>query len=151
MTRTPQSPFNTPRYLLTRLVLARRSSKTTRLLSNTPTPVPTHTSTHFQTVKSRQKSTYDRFFPAYRKRSSTAIPSAYLDATQLKLRPHLISLASLEPTNFPRKMVKLFAREEDRPTPKAIYNWRVYSCAIVAATAAIMIGLVHISIRISAH
>ncbi|GAA5890210.1 hypothetical protein JCM16303_002392, partial [Sporobolomyces ruberrimus] len=37
-------------------------------------------------------------------------------------------------------MVKLFAREEDRPTPKAIYNWRVYSCAIVAATAAIMIG-----------
>ncbi|GAA6060625.1 hypothetical protein JCM10212_006376 [Sporobolomyces blumeae] len=37
-------------------------------------------------------------------------------------------------------MVKLFAREEDRPTPSAVYNWRVYSCAIVAATAAIMIG-----------
>jgi len=46
-------------------------------------------------------------------------------------------------------MVKLFAREEDRPTPKAIYNWRVYSCAIVAATAAIMIGSVHLSVRIS--
>ncbi|GAA5988557.1 hypothetical protein JCM10908_003620 [Rhodotorula pacifica] len=37
-------------------------------------------------------------------------------------------------------MVNLFARVEDRPTPKAVYNWRVYSCAIVAATAAIMIG-----------
>ncbi|BGP44069.1 hypothetical protein JCM10449v2_008126 [Rhodotorula kratochvilovae] len=37
-------------------------------------------------------------------------------------------------------MVKLFERVEDRPTPSAVYNWRVYSCAIVAATAAIMIG-----------
>ncbi|GJN94677.1 hypothetical protein Rhopal_007768-T1 [Rhodotorula paludigena] len=37
-------------------------------------------------------------------------------------------------------MVKLFERIEDRPTPSAVYNWRVYSCAIVAATAAIMIG-----------
>ncbi|KPV72830.1 uncharacterized protein RHOBADRAFT_48848 [Rhodotorula graminis WP1] len=37
-------------------------------------------------------------------------------------------------------MVKLFERVEDRPTPQAVYNWRVYSCAIVAATAAIMIG-----------
>jgi hypothetical protein len=37
-------------------------------------------------------------------------------------------------------MVNLFEKREDRPTPKAIYNWRVYSCAIVAATAAIMIG-----------
>ncbi|GAA5838131.1 hypothetical protein JCM11251_004719 [Rhodosporidiobolus azoricus] len=37
-------------------------------------------------------------------------------------------------------MVKLFEKVEDRPTPKAVYNWRVYSCAIVAATAAIMIG-----------
>jgi hypothetical protein len=25
-------------------------------------------------------------------------------------------------------MVNLFARIEDRPTPKAVYNWRVYSC-----------------------
>ena len=41
-----------------------------------------------------------------------------------------------------RTMVKLFERVEDRPTPKAVYNWRVYSCAIVAATAAIMIGSV---------
>ncbi|BGP20979.1 hypothetical protein JCM10213_000194 [Rhodosporidiobolus nylandii] len=37
-------------------------------------------------------------------------------------------------------MVNLFHRVEDRPTPKAVYNWRVYTCAIVAATAAIMIG-----------
>ncbi|KAI9735845.1 MAG: hypothetical protein M1834_001310 [Cirrosporium novae-zelandiae] len=29
---------------------------------------------------------------------------------------------------------------EDRPTPKAVYNWRVYYCAVVAASAAIMIG-----------
>ncbi|GAA5861239.1 hypothetical protein JCM1840_003126 [Sporobolomyces johnsonii] len=37
-------------------------------------------------------------------------------------------------------MVNLFERVEDRPTPKAVYNWRVYSCAVVAATAAITIG-----------
>ncbi|RMZ85435.1 hypothetical protein DV737_g872, partial [Chaetothyriales sp. CBS 132003] len=29
---------------------------------------------------------------------------------------------------------------EDRPTPKCVYNWRVYSSAAVAASAAIMIG-----------
>lgn len=29
---------------------------------------------------------------------------------------------------------------EDRPTPKAVYNWRVYYSAAVAASAAIMIG-----------
>ena len=29
---------------------------------------------------------------------------------------------------------------EDRPTPKAVYNWRVYFCATVAAFAAVMIG-----------
>lgn len=39
-------------------------------------------------------------------------------------------------------MVNLFERVEDRPTPKAVYNWRVYACAIVAAAAAIMIGYV---------
>ncbi|GAA5881088.1 hypothetical protein JCM8547_007993 [Rhodosporidiobolus lusitaniae] len=37
-------------------------------------------------------------------------------------------------------MVNLFHRVEDRPTPPAVYNARVYLCAIVAATAAIMIG-----------
>jgi MFS family permease len=30
--------------------------------------------------------------------------------------------------------------EEDRPTPKAVYNWRVYYCAAVAAFCAVMIG-----------
>lgn len=30
--------------------------------------------------------------------------------------------------------------EEDRPTPKAVYNWRVYYCATVAAFCAVMIG-----------
>jgi hypothetical protein len=29
---------------------------------------------------------------------------------------------------------------EDRPTPKCVYNWRVYYSAMVAASAAIMIG-----------
>lgn len=29
---------------------------------------------------------------------------------------------------------------EDRPTPKAVYSWRVYFCAAVAAFAAVMIG-----------
>ncbi|BGP58628.1 hypothetical protein JCM8202_006395 [Rhodotorula sphaerocarpa] len=37
-------------------------------------------------------------------------------------------------------MVSLFHRVEDRPTPKAVYNVRVYCCAITAAFAAIMIG-----------
>ncbi|KAK3322046.1 quinate permease [Apodospora peruviana] len=30
--------------------------------------------------------------------------------------------------------------KEDRPTPKAVYNWRVYTCAAVASFAACMIG-----------
>lgn len=29
---------------------------------------------------------------------------------------------------------------EDRPTPKAVYNWRVYACATVASFASCMIG-----------
>ena len=31
---------------------------------------------------------------------------------------------------------------EDRPTPKSVYNWRVYFSASVAAFAAVMIGYV---------
>jgi MFS family permease len=34
----------------------------------------------------------------------------------------------------------VFSLEEDRPTPKAVYNWRVYYCAAVAASCAVMIG-----------
>lgn len=34
----------------------------------------------------------------------------------------------------------LLSLVEDRPTPKAVYNWRVYFCATVAAFAAVMIG-----------
>lgn len=34
----------------------------------------------------------------------------------------------------------LLSKHEDRPTPPAVYNWRVYTCAAVAAFAAIMIG-----------
>ena len=34
----------------------------------------------------------------------------------------------------------LFAKIEDRPTPAAVYNWRVYACAAIAGSAAIMIG-----------
>ncbi|KAG6856925.1 hypothetical protein H0H87_012176 [Tephrocybe sp. NHM501043] len=33
-----------------------------------------------------------------------------------------------------------FSRVEDRPTPKEVYNWRVYAAAIIAAFAAVMIG-----------
>lgn len=45
----------------------------------------------------------------------------------------------------PQKKSKLrfkniFERVEDRPTPKAVYNWRVYSTAIMASAAAIIIG-----------
>ena len=34
----------------------------------------------------------------------------------------------------------LFTLREDRPTPKAIYNIRVYFCAVVVAFTAVMIG-----------
>lgn len=34
----------------------------------------------------------------------------------------------------------LLELKEDRPTPKAVYNWRVYLCASVASFAACMIG-----------
>jgi sugar porter (SP) family MFS transporter len=34
----------------------------------------------------------------------------------------------------------LFTKVEDRPTPKSVYNWRVYACAALAGSAAIMIG-----------
>ncbi|EAQ83036.1 hypothetical protein CHGG_10854 [Chaetomium globosum CBS 148.51] len=34
----------------------------------------------------------------------------------------------------------LLELKEDRPTPKAVYNWRVYACAAVASFASCMIG-----------
>jgi len=34
----------------------------------------------------------------------------------------------------------ILALVEDRPTPKAVYNWRVYACAAVASFASCMIG-----------
>ncbi|TVY56289.1 Quinate permease [Lachnellula suecica] len=34
----------------------------------------------------------------------------------------------------------LLTLQEDRPTPSAVYNWRVYACAAVAAFCAVMIG-----------
>jgi hypothetical protein len=34
----------------------------------------------------------------------------------------------------------IFTKVEDRPTPAAVYNWRVYAIAAVAGSAAIMIG-----------
>jgi MFS family permease len=34
----------------------------------------------------------------------------------------------------------VFSRVEDRPTPQAVYNWRVYLSAAIAAAAAVMIG-----------
>ncbi|KAG6910709.1 hypothetical protein DXG01_008239 [Tephrocybe rancida] len=33
-----------------------------------------------------------------------------------------------------------FSRVEDRPTPKEVYNWRVYTASVIAAFAAVMIG-----------
>ena len=36
--------------------------------------------------------------------------------------------------------MSILALKEDRPTPKAVYNWRVYYCAIIASFAACMIG-----------
>jgi hypothetical protein len=33
-----------------------------------------------------------------------------------------------------------FDKTEDRPTPKSVYNWRVYAIAAVAGSAAVMIG-----------
>jgi MFS family permease len=34
----------------------------------------------------------------------------------------------------------LLSLVEDRPTPSAVYNWRVYACAMVASFASCMIG-----------
>jgi len=34
----------------------------------------------------------------------------------------------------------LFTLVEDRPTPKEVYNWRVYACAAIASFASCMIG-----------
>jgi sugar porter (SP) family MFS transporter len=34
----------------------------------------------------------------------------------------------------------LLSLKEDRPTPKAVYNWRIYACAAVASFASCMIG-----------
>lgn len=34
----------------------------------------------------------------------------------------------------------LLSLVEDRPTPKAVYSWRIYFCAAIAAFAAVMIG-----------
>jgi len=34
----------------------------------------------------------------------------------------------------------ILALREDRPTPKAVYNWRVYACAAIASFASCMIG-----------
>lgn len=34
----------------------------------------------------------------------------------------------------------LLTKVEDRPTPSAVYNWRIYFSAFVAGSAAIMIG-----------
>ena len=34
----------------------------------------------------------------------------------------------------------LLALIEDRPTPRAVYNWRVYACAAIASFASMMIG-----------
>lgn len=36
--------------------------------------------------------------------------------------------------------MSILTLKEDRPTPKAVYNWRVYVCASVASFAACMIG-----------
>lgn len=36
--------------------------------------------------------------------------------------------------------MSILALKEDRPTPKAVYNWRVYICASIASFAACMIG-----------
>lgn len=37
-------------------------------------------------------------------------------------------------------MKKLFEKIEDRPTPSEVYNWRLYSTALIASSAAIIIG-----------
>ena len=34
----------------------------------------------------------------------------------------------------------ILALKEDRPTPKEVYNWRVYACAIIASFSSCMIG-----------
>lgn len=38
------------------------------------------------------------------------------------------------------KFNNVFARQEDRPTPPQIYNWRIYCTAMLASSAAVLIG-----------
>ncbi|AQZ17318.1 hypothetical protein BZL39_L03890 [Zygosaccharomyces parabailii] len=38
------------------------------------------------------------------------------------------------------KINNVFARMEERPTPGQIYNWRIYTTALLASTAAVLIG-----------
>lgn len=49
-----------------------------------------------------------------------------------------VDLASLTLTAF--VAMTLLALKEDRPTPKAVYNWRVYACAATASFASCVIG-----------
>jgi MFS family permease len=44
------------------------------------------------------------------------------------------------PTTTTHITMGLLTLVEDRPTPAAVYNWRVYTCAMVASFASCMIG-----------
>ena len=76
-------------------------------------------------------SSFDTFFQI-----RPADPQICLDLSSLKLlstsiRPHL---------NTKVDNMGLLTVVEDRPTPKAVYNWRVWACACVASFASCMIG-----------
>ncbi|ODV80578.1 quinate permease [Suhomyces tanzawaensis NRRL Y-17324] len=53
----------------------------------------------------------------------------------------LIALkAAAAPFQAIKARFKLFAKDEDRPTPPEVYNWRIYATAVMASAAAIIIG-----------
>ena len=64
--------------------------------------------------------------------------SEYLSINRTPLLLHLL-FPCHDYRHFRAKMT-LFALKEDRPTPKAVYNWRVYTCAAIASFASCMIG-----------
>jgi hypothetical protein len=69
---------------------------------------------------------------------------AQKSALLVRKTPHHLSHPSFQHTLFPSTQkhlhMGLLTLVEDRPTPSAVYNWRVYACAIVASFASCMIG-----------
>jgi sugar porter (SP) family MFS transporter len=68
------------------------------------------------------------------------IDTISLIATNWRLKIISISLPRQDPASRSVSNMGLLTLVEDRPTPKEVYNWRVYACAAIASFASCMIG-----------